>query len=127
MRPKRHADGVKPSGSSGQPLHGKVAVVTGSSRGIGRAIARRLAHDGALVVVNYVVNADAASEVVSGIEEGGDEAFAVGADVSSPADIQALFAPCDAELRARRGDNGIDILVNNAGAGRFGGPADTTE
>ncbi|MGY4647368.1 3-oxoacyl-[acyl-carrier protein] reductase [Mycobacterium sp. URHB0021] len=114
-------------GSSGPPLQGKVAVVTGSSRGIGRAIARRLARDGALVVVNYVANADAASEVVSGIEASGGEAFAVGADVSSKAGIHALFATCDAELRARRGDNGIDILVNNAGAGRFGGPADTTE
>ena len=64
-------------------LHGKVAVVTGASRGIGRAIAQRLARDGALVCINYRGNADAAKAAVGDIEAAGGEAFALRADVGS--------------------------------------------
>jgi 3-oxoacyl-[acyl-carrier protein] reductase len=90
----------------------KVAVVTGSSRGIGRAIALRLAADGAKVVVNYRGNEAAAREVVEQIEVGGGEAIAVQADVSQVSEAQALI---DA---AKKAFGRIDILVNNAGTTR---------
>ncbi|NEQ23244.1 MAG: SDR family NAD(P)-dependent oxidoreductase, partial [Microcoleus sp. SIO2G3] len=72
-------------------LNGKVALVTGSSRGIGRAIAQRLSSDGASVVVNYAGNADKANEVVATIESQGGKAIALQADVGKTADIQRLF------------------------------------
>jgi 3-oxoacyl-[acyl-carrier protein] reductase len=90
----------------------KVAVVTGSSRGIGRAIALRLASDGAKIVVNYRGNEAAADEVVEQIKTGGGEAIAVQADVSQPAEAQALM---DA---AKKAYGRVDILVNNAGTTR---------
>lgn len=90
----------------------KVAVVTGSSRGIGRAIALRLAQGGAKVVVNYRSNEEAAGEVVAQIEAAGGEAVSVQADVSKVADAQALI---DA---AKTTFGRIDILVNNAGTTR---------
>ena len=109
------------------PLHDKVAVVTGGGRGIGRAIAHRLAAHGALVAVNYVSNAAAAEATVQDIIAAGGEAFAVRADVSSLTGIQELFESVDGELTSRRGDSGVDILVNNAGTGRPGSPSNTTE
>ncbi len=90
----------------------KVAVVTGGSRGIGRAIALRLAQGGAKVVVNYRGNEDAAGEVVALIKAAGGEAISVQADVSQIADAQALI---DA---AKTAFGRIDILVNNAGTTR---------
>ncbi|MBC7243212.1 MAG: 3-oxoacyl-ACP reductase FabG, partial [Anaerolineae bacterium] len=93
-------------------LHGRVAVVTGSSRGIGRAIAKALAAQGAKVVVNYVSNAGAAQEVVEEIRAAGGEAIAVQADVSRMEDAQRLI---DAALEAF---GRLDILVNNAGIAR---------
>lgn len=90
----------------------RVAVVTGSSRGIGRAIALRLAGAGAKVVVNYRANEGAANEVVGEIRAGGGEAIAVQADVSRPAEAQALI---DA---AKEAFGRVDILVNNAGTTR---------
>src|SRR5215469_2993233 len=72
-------------------LKGKVAVVTGASRGIGRAIAEQLASDGASVVVNYNRSAEEASGVVAGIESKGGKATAVQADVSEVGDIRRLF------------------------------------
>lgn len=90
------------------PLTGKVALVTGASRGIGAAIAQRLARDGAKVVVNYLRRADRAGEVVSAIEAAGGEAFALQSDVSQV----ALAAPLVAQAVARFGR--LDILVNNA-------------
>jgi 3-oxoacyl-[acyl-carrier protein] reductase len=90
----------------------KVAVVTGSSRGIGRAIALRLARGGATVVVNYRGNEDAATEVVNEIKSGGAEAIAFQADVSQAGEAQALL---DA---AKKAFGRVDILVNNAGTTR---------
>ncbi len=90
-------------------LNGKVAVVTGAARGIGRGIALTLAQEGARITVNYVSRADAAEEVVKIIRDGGGEAFAIRADVGQYADAERLVA---ASLdRFGR----IDILVNNAG------------
>jgi 3-oxoacyl-[acyl-carrier protein] reductase len=90
----------------------KVAVITGSSRGIGRAIALRLAQNGARIVVNYRGNQAAASEVVEQIRAGGGEAILVQADVSRVDQAQALI---DA---AKKAFGRVDILVNNAGTTR---------
>jgi 3-oxoacyl-[acyl-carrier protein] reductase len=102
-------------------LDGKVALVTGASRGIGRAIAVRLGQDGAAVVVNYSGNHKAASETVATIETAGGRALAVQGDVGKVGDIQQLF---DAAVKHF---GRLDILVNNAGV-MFNKPvADVTE
>ena len=93
-------------------LEGKVAVVTGASRGIGRAIAEELAAEGAKVVVNYHANAAAAEEVVGGITARGGTAVALQADVSDFAAAAALIKAAIETYGA------IDILVNNAGTTR---------
>ncbi len=94
---------------SDQPLAGQHAVVTGASRGIGRAIACRLAAQGASVVVNYVANEAAAAETVRLIAEGGGRARALRFDVGDAGAVRAAFADVfDHEGR-------LDILVNNAG------------
>jgi len=93
-------------------LDGKRAVVTGASRGIGRAIALELARQGARVVVNFHRNADAADGVVAQIVGAGGEARAVGADVSTADGAQRLVGAC------LEGFGGLDILVNNAGITR---------
>lgn len=90
-------------------LSGKVAIVTGSSKGIGAGIALRLAADGASVVVNYSRNADDAQTVVDKIVAAGGKAIAVKANIANPAEIQPLI---DAALEAF---GRLDILVNNAG------------
>lgn len=90
-------------------LAGKVAIVTGASRGIGRAIALRLSQEGASVVVNYARGAEQAKDVVSAIEAAGGKALAVQADVSKTAEIRDLFD------RTQETYSQIDILVNNAG------------
>jgi 3-oxoacyl-[acyl-carrier protein] reductase len=90
-------------------LEGKAALVTGASRGIGRAIALRLAQDCASIVVNYSGSAEAAQRVVAEIEAAGGRAVAVQADVSKPADVERLF---DETVRHF---GRLDILVNNAG------------
>lgn len=90
----------------------QVAVVTGGSRGIGRAIALELANRGATVVVNYRSNADAANEVVAQITESGGQAVAMQADISDEAAIDGLIKGAIDQFEK------IDILVNNAGTSR---------
>ncbi len=94
---------------SSPKLSGKIAIVTGASRGIGRALALRLGHDGAAVAINYVNNAAGAEEVKAEIKTAGGDAIALQADVSKPADIQRLFD------QAIEHFGRFDILVNNAG------------
>ncbi|MGH7259495.1 MAG: SDR family oxidoreductase [Nitrospiraceae bacterium] len=106
---------------SGQRLKGKVAVVTGASRGIGAAIAEHLGRDGASVVVNYVDSADKAAAVVRRIEADGSRAAAIQADVGKAADVQRLFD----ESIAKFGK--VDILVNNAGVPLYKMVAEITE
>jgi NAD(P)-dependent dehydrogenase (short-subunit alcohol dehydrogenase family) len=108
-------------------LQGKIALVTGASRGIGRAIALRMAKAGASVVVNYQKNAAAAAAVVREIEATHEEAIAVQGDVGSVAGIRAFFRNLDAELGKRHGSPQFDILVNNAGIGRQGTVETTSE
>lgn len=93
-------------------LSGKVALVTGSSQGIGRATAERLAMAGADIVINYRSNAGAAAETLASIEAQGRRCIAVQADVSQEEDVARLFA----ETNARLGP--VSILVNNAGTTR---------
>jgi 3-oxoacyl-[acyl-carrier protein] reductase len=90
-----------------------VALVTGSSRGIGRAIALRLAREGAKVAVNYRKRGDAAAEVVKQIREEGGDAEAFQADVSRPEDVEKLFASVEEVMGP------VEVLVNNAGWGFF--------
>src|SRR5689334_20863404 len=90
-------------------LKGKVAVVTGGSRGIGRGIAERLAADGAAVVVNYTKAAGEAEKVVDGIKGRGGKAMAIHADVSKVSDIRRLFE------ETKHAFGRLDILINNAG------------
>ncbi|OIB03433.1 3-ketoacyl-ACP reductase [Paenibacillus sp. LC231] len=90
-------------------LSGKVAIVTGASRGIGREIAERLAENGAKVVVNYASSPAKAEEVVSAIKQSGGEARAIQADIRQVAAIERLFGETIEVY------GGIDILVNNAG------------
>ena len=103
-------------------LQGKVAIVTGSSRGIGRGIAERLGRDGAAVVVTYAGNRDKAEEVVRSIESTGSKAIAIQVDVRQLEDVRALFE------QAIKQFGKVDILVNNAaGKNIFKPTADMTE
>lgn len=95
--------------TSSRKLAGKVAVVTGASKGIGAAIAKQLAAAGATVVVNYASSKAAAEKVVAEIASEGGKAFAVVGDVSKQADMERLFQESAAAFGR------IDILVNNAG------------
>ena len=90
-------------------LSGKVSIVTGASNGIGRAIAERLAEEGAIVVVNYSKSAEKAQQVVAGIQAKGGKALAVQADMSQVADARRLVIDTFKQF------NRLDILVNNAG------------
>src|ERR1700716_87609 len=87
----------------------KVAIVTGASRGIGRAVAKRLARDGFVVVVNYLSNAAEAEEVVAELKGIGGDAVAIQADVSSPADVERLFNETSTKFGS------VDVVVHNSG------------
>jgi 3-oxoacyl-[acyl-carrier protein] reductase len=91
-------------------LRGKTALVTGGGRGIGAAISRALARDGATVLVNYARSADAARELVRRIREEGGKAHALAGDVSDTVAVNRLFEQLDAEHGGK-----VDIVVNNAG------------
>src|SRR6266508_3571944 len=104
---------IQRSSAMSQRLKGKVAVVTGASKGIGASIAEHLAGEGASVVVNYASSKSGADAVVKRITGKGGKAIAVQADVSKPQDITRLFA----ETKSTYGK--LDILVNNAGIYEF--------
>lgn len=97
------------------PLAGKTALVTGGSRSIGAAIARRLAADGAAVALTYSASPDKAAAVVKAIETEGGRALAIAADAGQPEAVRA------AVTETVRAFGGIDILINNAGVA-LGGP-----
>src|ERR1700758_65133 len=94
-------------------LKGKVAVVTGASKGIGAGIAKELAAQGASVVVNYASSKEGAEKVVAEITKAGGKAIAVGGSVAKPAEIEKLFA------ETKKAYGKVDILVNNAGVYKF--------
>jgi 3-oxoacyl-[acyl-carrier protein] reductase len=104
-----------------RPLEGRTALVTGGSRGIGRAIVERLVRDGASVVFSYHTNADAADIVAAKHGEAGGQVVAVRADQASMPDLGALFDVAEQRLGA------LDILVNNAAVGVPGRIGDVTE
>ncbi|MFG2296202.1 SDR family oxidoreductase [Streptomyces sp. NPDC048603] len=107
-------------------LAGKTALVTGSTRGIGRATALRLAREGALVAVHCSGNREAADETVAAIEKEGGRAFPVLAELGVPGDVHELFLGLEAGLKERTGDTTLDILVNNAGVMGGIAPEETT-
>src|SRR5262245_27803118 len=94
-------------------LSGKIALVSGASKGIGATIAFQLAAEGAAVVVNYSSSKEGADRVVSDINGSGGKAVAIQAHVSRPADVQRLFAD------TKKAFGRLDILVNNAGIYEF--------
>jgi 3-oxoacyl-[acyl-carrier protein] reductase len=102
-------------------LNGKVAIVTGASKGIGSGIATALAVAGARVAVNYSSDRKGAEQVAQAIIGSGGEAIAVGADVSKATDVARLFKEVDAAFGR------LDVLINNAGVFRFGAFSDITE
>jgi 3-oxoacyl-[acyl-carrier protein] reductase len=108
---------MKTTLTSAQPLAGKVAIVTGASRGIGRAIAERLSHDGAAVVINYSQNAAKAEALAAELVAAGGRAVAVRADLGQLDEVRDLFKQTQAHFGR------LDILVNNAGVAG-GGPID---
>lgn len=102
-------------------LEGRVAIVTGASKGIGAGIAKAIAGAGASVVVNYARDKAGANEVVATIEEAGGHARAVQANIADAADVQGLFA------QAKAAYGGVDILVNNAGVFSFAPLSDISD
>ena len=101
--------------------NGKVAIVTGASRGIGSAVAERLGRDGFAVIVNYSGSAEAADALVRKITEGGGRALAVKADVSDPGAVREMFETTVAKF------GGVDVLVNNAGIMTLSNLTDTDD
>lgn len=97
------------SGTGALPGAARAAIVTGSSRGIGAATAKRLARDGFAVTVNYLVNRDLAAQVVRDIEAAGGRAISRQADVADPAAVKALFDANDEAF------GGVDVVISNAG------------
>jgi 3-oxoacyl-[acyl-carrier protein] reductase len=99
----------------------KVAIVTGASRGIGAAIAERLARDGFTVVVNYAGNAEAAEALARSIEQAGGRALTAQADVADPAAVGRMFEAAETAF------GGVDVVVNNAGIMQLARIADTDD
>jgi 3-oxoacyl-[acyl-carrier protein] reductase len=99
----------------------KVAIVTGASRGIGAAVAERLAKDGFAIIVNYSGDTKSADAVVEKIEGRGGHAFAVKADVSDPTAVRAMFDKAEATF------GGVDVLINNAGIMKLAKLADSED
>jgi 3-oxoacyl-[acyl-carrier protein] reductase len=106
---------------SAKKLSGKVAIITGASKGIGAAIAKHLAAEGAAVVVNYASSKTGADKVVTEITSAGGKAVAVQADMAKKADIERLFA------KTKKAFGRVDILVNNAGLYEFAPLENVTE
>lgn len=121
-----HLNQTTKSNNSNKVLSTKTALVTGGSRGIGRAIAERLAQDGLLVAITYNSSKSGADEVVEGIKNAGGDAFAIYADLVDANTIPSLFEKLDDELTKRTGSNVLNILVNNAGNSGWGNLADAT-
>ncbi|KAK0329476.1 hypothetical protein LTR94_036689, partial [Friedmanniomyces endolithicus] len=99
----------------------KVAIVTGASRGIGAAVARRLAEDGYRVAINYASNTQEAEKTVAALRAAGHTAIAIQADVAQPDQVRALFDTTERELGK------VDVLVNNAGILKTVPLADTSD
>ncbi len=99
----------------------KSAIITGSSKGIGAAVAQRLAADGLAVVINYSSSADAADALVSEIQAAGGTAVAIKADVSDPVAVEELFDQTEQAF------GGVDVLVNNAGIMKLAPLAETSD
>ncbi|WP_433891104.1 SDR family oxidoreductase [Streptomyces sp. CA-111067] len=108
-------------------LEGKTALVTGGSRGIGRAVAERLARDGAVVALTYARDEPAAHEVVERIRKAGGRAFALHAQLGSHGDAAALWSAFDARIPHHTPEPVVDIIVNNAGIGRSADLTSLTE
>lgn len=106
LAPRAAAQGI--ASSTPQANAGRAAIVSGSSRGIGAATARRLARDGFAVTVNYLTNADLAAQVVRDIEAAGGRAIARRADVADPAAVRTLFDANDEAF------GGVDVVISNA-------------
>ena len=104
----------------------KPALVAGDPRGIGRALAQRLAADGATVAITYRQSRTGADETVAAIQEAGGSGFALQADLLDTHAIPALFEQFDRELADRKRSGSLDILVNNAGNSGWGALADAT-
>lgn len=108
-------------------LHGKIALVTGANRGIGRSIALRFAKEGVLVAVHYGSNQEGAESVVREIERDGGSSFAIGAKFDSYESVITFYQSFDHSLEHRYGNSRFDILVNNAGTSLSAAIEDTTE
>jgi 3-oxoacyl-[acyl-carrier protein] reductase len=106
---------------TGKPLAGKVALVTGAGRGIGRVIALRLAQDGAAIIAHYAHSKAGAERTVAEIEAMGGKAVAYQADIAKRADVKALFARIDDD------PGRLDIIVNNSGVSAGGSLAEVSD